>query len=108
MSQPESQERYVIKFCIKFHALKLLTDTYRDETLSRAQIHRCHNTLKDGRELVEGEECFAQSTTSKTDENVMRVKVFLNTGRTIVKLIAKEMGHLKWDVHRIILKNLHM
>lgn len=65
--------------------------------------------FKDGREHVEDEERSGRPSTSKTDENVKRVKAVLDSDRRAsVRLIADEVGLPKSDVHRIISEDLHM
>ena len=77
--------------------------------MSSAQVLRWHKAFKDGRESVEEEQCTVHPSTSKTENNVARVKVVLDRDRRLsVQLIAEEVGLLKTDVHRIITEDLHM
>ena len=57
---------------------------------------------------VEDEERAWRPSTSRTENNVARVKAVLDRDRRLsVRLIAEEVGLPKKDVHRIITKDLH-
>jgi len=80
-----------------------------DAVLSSVQVFRWHKAFKDGRENLEDEQRAGRSSTSRTENNVARVKAVLDRDRRLnVRLIAKEVGLPKTDVHRIITEDLHM
>jgi hypothetical protein len=65
--------------------------------------------FKDGRESAEDEQLAGRHSTSRTENNVARVKTVLHRDRRLsVRLIAEEVGLPKTDVHRIITEDLHM
>jgi len=65
--------------------------------------------FKDGRESVEDEQRAGRPSSSRTENNVARVKAVLDRDRRLnVRLIAEELGLPKTDVHRIITEDLHM
>jgi len=87
----------------------LLRTAYRDAVLSSAQVFRWHKAFKDGRKSVEDEQHAGHPSTSRTENNVVRVKAVLDRDRCLnVQLIAEEVGLLKMDIHRIITEDLHM
>ena len=68
--------------------------------LPSAQVLRWHKTFKDGRESLEDERRAGPSSTSRTENNVARVKAVLDRDRRLsVRLVAEEVGLPKTDVH---------
>ena len=112
--QRSLEQRYVIKFCAKLgksgsETLQLLRTAYGNAVLSSAQVFWWHKTFKDGRESVEDERRAGRLSTSRTENNVARVKAVLDRDRCLnVRLIAEEVGLPKTGVHRIITEDLHM
>jgi len=112
--QRSLEQRYTIKFCVKLgksgsETLQLLRTAYGDAVLSSSQVLRWYKAFKDGREGVEDEERAGRPSTSRTENNVARVKAVLDRDRRLsVRLMAEEVGLPKTDVHRIITEDLHM
>jgi len=80
------EQRYMIMFCAKLRKsgskmLQLLRTAYGDVVLSSAQVLRWHKVFKDGRESVEDEERAGRPSTSRTENNVARVKAVLDRDR---------------------------
>jgi len=72
--------------------LQLLRTAYGDAVLSSAQVFRWHKAFKDGRESVEDEQRARRHSTSRTENNVARVKAVLDRDRRWnVRLIAQEV-----------------
>jgi len=89
--------------------LQLLRTAYGDAVLSSAQVFRWHKAFKDGRESVEDKQRTGCPSTSKTENNVARVKAVLDRDRRLnVRLITEKVGLPKTDVHRIITEDLHL
>ena len=111
--QRSLEQRYAIKFCAKLgksgsETLQLLRTAYGDAVLSLAQVFRWHKAFKDGRENIEEEQHAGHPSTSRTENNVARVKAVLDRDwRLNVQLITEEAGLHKTDVHRIITEDLH-
>jgi hypothetical protein len=81
--QGSLEQRYVIKFCAKLgksgsETLQLLRTAYGDAVLSSSQVFRWHKAFKDGRESVEDEQRIGRPSTSRTENNVARVKAVLD------------------------------
>jgi len=82
---------------------------YGDAVLSSSQALRWQKTLKDGRESIQDEQHAGRPSTSRTENNVARVKAVLDRDRHLnVRLTAQEVGLPKTDVYRIITEDLHM
>jgi len=112
--QRSLEQCYTIKFCVKLgksgsKMFQLLRTAYGDAVLSSAQVLRWHKAFKDRRESFEDKQRTGHPSTSRTKNNVARVKAVLDRDRLLsVRLIAEEVGLQKADVHRIITEDLHM
>jgi len=112
--QRRLEQHYVIEFCAKLgksgsETLQLLRTAYGDAVLCSAQVFRRHKAFKDERDSVEDEQCTGRPSTSRTENNVARVKAVLDRDQCLnVRLIEEEVGIPKTDIHRIITKDLHM
>ena len=108
------EQRYAIKFCAKFgksgsEMLQLLRTAYGDAVWSSSHVLRRYKAFQDGRGGVEDEQRAGRPSTSRTENNVARVKAVLDRDRRLsVRLMAEEVGLPKTDVHRIITEDLHM
>ena len=54
--------------------LKLLQEVYGDDTMSRTRLFEWHRRFKEGREEVEDDLGSGRPSTSRTDENIERVR----------------------------------
>ena len=112
--QRSLEQHYAMKLCVKLgksgsETLQLLRTAYGDAVLSSVQVLRWHKAFKDGRESIEDEQCAGHPSTSRTENNVARLKAVLDrVQRLSVRLIAEEVGLLKTDIHQIIMEDLHM
>ena len=102
--QRSLEQRYAIKFCVKLgksgSETQLLKTAYGDAVLSSAQVLRWYKAFKDGREGVEDEQRARRPSTSRSENNVARVKAVLDRDRRLsVRLMAEEVGLPKTDVH---------
>lgn len=108
------EQRYAIKFCVKLNKTftetqDLLKQAYGDEVLSRARIHAWHKAFKDGREDLEDEQRSGRPSTSKTDEDVDRVREFLNIDRrSSLREISEELNLTYYSVQQIVTGTLAM
>ena len=103
---------------LKFHArlektpteaLKLLQEVYGDNTMSRTRLFEWHRRFKEGREEMEDDHRSGRPSTSKTDENVERVRQKVPSDRRLtVRMIADELGMNSEMVWRIITQDLGM
>ena len=90
-------------------ALKLLQEVYGEDTMSRTPFFEWHRRFKEGREEVEDDHRSGKPFTSRTDENVERVrqKVWSSCHLT-VRMIADELCINSERVWRITTEDLGM
>ncbi|XP_071449362.1 protein GVQW3-like isoform X2 [Hetaerina americana] len=108
------EQRYAIKFCVGLghsgtETLGLIREVFKDESMSQTAVFKWHKLFKDGRESVDDEPRAGRPSTSRTDDNVQRVREVLNSdSRLSVRMIADRIGIDKMTVHTIITENLAM
>lgn len=77
--------------------------------MSRSSIFEWHKLFREGRELVEDDQRAGRPLTSRTDDNVLKIKQLLNSDRRLgIKLISDEMNLSYGTVQRIITEDLSM
>lgn len=108
------EQRYAIKFCFRLgktasETFAMITEAYKEDSLSRAQVFRWFNEFKNGRESVEDMERSGRPSTSRVDETVAKVKELLDSDRRLsLKMIADEVSVNKFTVHQIVTQDLMM
>ena len=83
------EQRINLKFLVRLgktpiEALKLLQEVYGDDTMSRTRVFGWHRRFKNGREEVEDDHWSGRPSTSRTDENVERVRQKVRSDRRLV------------------------
>lgn len=112
--QRSLEQRYSIKFCVKLNktsteTIGLLKEAYGDQSLSSAQVKRWHKSFKEGREDVEDEQRSGRPSTTQTDEDVNRVREFLNIDRRAsLREISEELNLTYYNVREIVTAKLEM
>ena len=111
MDRQMFEQRCAIKFCVKLGESAAVTyeklqRAYGEHSLSRAQVFRWHKSFLEGREQVEDERRAGRPSTSKTDDNVERVRSLVRSDRRLtLRMISSELnfntgfGHEK-SVHQ--------
>ena len=108
------EQRINLKFVVRLvktrtEGLKLLPEVYGDDTMSRTRLFEWHRTFKEGREEVEDDHSSGRPCTSRTDEQVERVRKKVRSDRRLtVRMIADELGLNSERVCRIIAEDLEM
>ena len=108
------EQRYAIKFCFRLdktasETFAMITEAYKEDSLSRAQVFRWFNEFKNGRESVEDMERSGRPSTSRVDETVAKVKELLDSDRRLsLKMIADEVSVNKFTVHQTVSQDLMM
>jgi len=87
------QQRVCIKFCVKngfngMKTLEMLGNCFGSDTLKKITVYEWHERFKSGREFVEDDERSGRSSTSKSDENINKVREMLIDNR---KLTIREL-----------------
>ena len=114
MGRMSVEQRINLKILVRLRktpteALKLLQEVYGNDTMSRTRLFEWHRRFKEGREEVEEDHRSGRPSTSKTDENVERVRQKVRSDRRLtVRMIADELGMKSERVWRIITEDLGM
>ena len=91
------EQRINLKFLVRLgkaplDALGMLQEVYGDETMSHSRVFEWHKRFKEGREDVEDDSRSGRPSTSRTADNVERVKQMVRGDyRLTVRMIADEL-----------------
>jgi [histone H3]-lysine36 N-dimethyltransferase SETMAR len=108
------EQRVCIKFCQRLGdtaalVYEKLRKVYGDDTMSQAQVYYWFKRFKDGREEVASDARTGRPTTSKSDENIAKVKAAVYSDRRItIREIAEDTGISFGSVQSILTENLGM
>ena len=108
------EQRAILKFLAKLgktpsKSFAMLQQVYGEETMSRARAFEWHKRFKEGREEVEDDPRSERPSTSRTVDNVDRVKQMVCADRRLtVRMIAEELSINKDAVWSIITEKLEM
>ena len=106
------EQRIKLKFLVCLgktptEAQNLHQEVYGDDTMSRTCLLEWRRRFKEGREEVEDDHRNGRPFTSRTDENVERVRQKVGSDRRLtVRMIADELGMNSERVWRIITKDV--
>ena len=90
MEKRNLEQRCAIKFCVKPNENATETNenlkrAYGEHALSRAQVFRWHKAFLDGHESVEDEPRSGRPCTSKTEENMTKVRAVVRSDRCLTE-----------------------
>src|SRR5215469_12214546 len=114
MDQEKFERHCAIKFCVKLgesatETYEKLQRAYGEHSLSRAKVFRWHKSFLEVREQVEDEPHAGRSSTSKTDDNVERVRSLVRSDhRLTLRMISSELNLNRFTVHQILTQDLGM
>ena len=114
MEKRNIEQRCAIKFRVKLNenakeTYEKLRGAYGEQALSRTQVFRWHKAFLDGRESVEDEPRCGRPCTSKTEENVTKVRDLVRSDRRLtVRMISSVLTLNRKTVHEILTFELHM
>jgi len=114
MDRQKFKERCAITFCVKLDESATVTyeklqRAYGEHFLSRAQVFRWQKSFLEGREQVEDEPRAGRASTSKTDDNVERVRSLVRSDRRLTwRIISSELNLNRFTVHQILTQELDM
>ena len=80
-----------------------LKEVYGEDVMSRTQIFEWHKRFKNGRKEVEDDPKSGRPSTSRTDDNIARVKQLVrNDRRLTVRMIGEKLGLNRESVRKIL------
>jgi len=114
MEKRNLEQHCATKFCVKLN--ENATETYEkskraygEHVVSRTQVFRWHKAFLDGRESVEDEPRSGRPCTSKTDENVTKVRDLVRSDRHLtVRMTSSALSLNRQTVHEILTFELGM
>jgi len=107
MDRQKFERSCAIKFCVKLGepatvTYEKLQRAYREHSLSRVQVFRWHKSFLEGREQVEDEPNAGRLSTSKTDDNVERVRSLVRSDRRLtLRMTSSELNVNRFTVNQI-------
>jgi len=114
MDQQKFEQCCAIKFCVKLGEsatviYEKLQRANGEHSLSRAQVFRWHKSFLEGRQQVEEEPRVERTSTSKTDDNVERVRSLVRSvHRLTLRMISSELNLYRFTLHQILTQDLDM
>jgi len=108
MGKRNLEQHCAIKFCVKLNedsteTYEKLKRAYGEHALSRTPVFRWHKAFLDGRESVEDETRSGRPCTSKTDENVTKVRDLVRSDRRLTVAMISSVSNLnRQKVHEIL------
>jgi transposase len=103
-----------IKFCVKLsksttETLEMLCEAFREHSLSRAAVYEWHSRFKAGWVSVEDDECSGRPSTSKTIENVEKIRELIHEDhRWTIHEVTNTVGISYGICQEILTENLNM
>ncbi len=82
------EQRATIKFCVRLkktgvEMLSMIREAFEDEAMSQARVYGWHKQFREGWESIEDDERSGRPSTSKTEEDVVKVREVLNSDRRL-------------------------
>ena len=106
------EQSCAIKFYVKLGesatvTYKKLQRTYGEHSLYRAQLFKWNKSFLEGQEQVEYEPSAGRNSTSKTDDNVERVRSLVKSDRRLtLRMISIELNLNQFTFHQILTQDL--
>ena len=103
------EQSCAIKFCVKLGesatvTFEKLQRAYGEHSLSRAQLFRGHKSFLEGQEQLEDEPHAGRPSTSKTDDNVERVRSLVRSDRRLtLRMISSEFRMSKSKIKSMLI-----
>ena len=95
------EQRICVKFCVKIgksvtETFEMLKIAFGEDAMCRTQTYKLWKRLKEGRTSVDGDPRSGRPSTSKTDDDVAKVrKVIRSNRRLTVREVAEEVSNSK-------------
>lgn len=107
-------QRICIKFCCKLElssaeTIRMINKAFKDDSMSDSNIKVWYKRFKDGRESVNSEPRSGRPSTSRTHENVERVRLAIHENRRLtVRELEEDLNISKSSVSEILNEDLNM
>jgi AraC-like DNA-binding protein len=108
------EQWYCIKFCQKLgdskaQTIRKIQQAFGDDAMGAMQIKEWFNRFKDGRTLVDSDQCSGRPSTSRNANDIENVcSLILEDRHMTVREIADEVGISTGSAHFILTEDLHM
>ncbi|XP_071879535.1 protein GVQW3-like [Anas platyrhynchos] len=108
------EQRHTIKFCVKLGKMgkethNMIKEAYGDAAMGRLGVFEWRKLFREGRERVGDDDHSGRPLTSKTNENVLRVKNLLNrVHRMSIRMIVDDLSIPQTQVFEMVKENLAM
>ncbi|XP_053459236.1 protein GVQW3-like [Nycticebus coucang] len=114
MSELELEQRTKIKFLVKLgksgsEIRDMLAQVYGDNAMKKTAVYKWIKRFSEGRERVTDEERSGRPVTSRTDENIEKIRRIVRQNRRLtVRSIADQVNIDRETVRKILTQNLGM
>ena len=108
------EQRINLKFLVKLgktatESLNLLQQVYGDDAMSRTRVFEWHKRFANGREDVEDDPKSGRPSSTRTDENIVRVNELVRSDRRLtVRMMAETLNVNRESVRSILVEDLGM
>ena len=102
------------RICVKIgisdtETFEMLKIAFREEAMGRTQTYEGWKRFKEGRNSVDDDPLSGRPSTSKTDDNVAKVREVIRSNRRLtVREVSEEVSISKTACHEILTENLGM
>jgi len=114
MSELEIEQRRNIKFLVKLgksgnEIREMLVQVYGNSAMKKTAVYKWVKRFSEGREGVTDEERSGRPATSRTEENIAKVRQIVRENRRLtVRSIAEQMNIDRETVRKILTEDLDM
>lgn len=104
-------QRVCIKFCVKngfngVKTLEMLENCFGSDTLKKTAVYEWHERFRSGRESVEDDERSGRPSTSKTDENINKVReMLINNRKLTIRELAEDLNIAYGSIQDIVVND---
>ena len=101
------KQQICVKFCVKIgksvtETFEMLKIAFGEESMCRTQTYEWWKRFKEGRTSVDDDPRSGRPSTSKTDDNVAKVREVIRSNRLTVQEVAEEVSISKIVCHEIL------